>query len=41
MMSRLEEAIEFIKRLPEDDQERAADALIAFASERATCDLTD
>ena len=41
MIGRLEEAIDCVQRLPEDDQERAAEALIAFASECSTCDLID
>lgn len=35
MTNRLEEAIELLMNLPDDDQERAANALIAFAVERS------
>ena len=40
MSSRLDEAVAHIKTLPEDDQERAASALLAFADERSSFDYT-
>lgn len=33
-MTRLEDAVAVLKSLPEDEQERAANAVIAFARER-------
>jgi hypothetical protein len=40
MTKLLEEAVEEVKALPEDDQDRAAEALIAFARERSEYELT-
>ncbi|MGE4053284.1 MAG: hypothetical protein AB7F99_00680 [Vicinamibacterales bacterium] len=41
MTTRLAEAIAHVKSLPEDDQDRVADAIIAFANERTGYDLTE
>ena len=40
-MTRLDRAIALIKSLPESEQERAANALIAFADEQASYSLSD
>jgi len=39
MRKLLEEAVEEVRALPEDEQDRAAEALLAFARERAECPL--
>jgi len=41
MTKLLEEAVEELRALPEDEQDRAAQALIAFARERADYTFND
>jgi hypothetical protein len=41
MTKLLEEAVEEVRSLPEDEQDRAAQALIAFARERADYTFND
>lgn len=41
MSTLIDEAIALIKALPEEDQERAANALMAFADERTSYTLSD
>jgi hypothetical protein len=40
MTQLLEEAVDAVRTLPEDEQDRAAEALIAFARERLEDSLT-
>jgi hypothetical protein len=41
MTTRLDEAVALLRTLPEDEQERAAGVLIAFAQDRTSYKLTD
>lgn len=41
MTTRLDEAVALLRTLPEDEQERAAGVLIAFAQDRTSYELTD
>jgi hypothetical protein len=41
MTKLLEEAVEEVRALPEDEQDRAAQALLAFARERANYSFDD
>jgi hypothetical protein len=40
MTKLLEDAVAEVRALPEDEQDRAAQALIMFARERGECSLT-
>lgn len=41
MTTRLDEAVAVLRTLPDDEQERAADALLAFAAERTSYTLSE